>query len=155
LLKEQARLDEAETHLRRAVAADANYEKAWLELGRVQRDRGSVADALVSLARVPALTAAHEEMGLIEQARGRYVAAISNLRAALLREPDRPVVALALGFCLQETGEVDAALDVYRAALSRDRSLYGPVVKNLTAAAKGRLWLRPADLRRALALGPG
>ena len=69
--------------------------------------------------------------------------------------PDRPVAALALGSCLQQTGQLDAALAVYRAALTRDRSLYGAVLKNLTTAARGRLWLRPADLRRALLGDPG
>ncbi len=150
LRKEQGRIEAAERHLRRALAADPAYAKAWLELGRVRLAQAAPDDALACLARAEASPEALEEAGLIEQARGHYGAAMTHLCASLRSDPTRPEAQLALGLCLQETGALDDALGVYRAALRRDSHLYGAVVKNLTSAARGRLWLRPQDLRRAL-----
>jgi tetratricopeptide (TPR) repeat protein len=73
------------------------------------------------------------------------------LRAA----SERTAAALALGRSLQERGALDEALALYRQVLRRDPALYAAVVGNLTSAASGRLWLRPADLRRALFDDPG
>ena len=57
---------------------------------------------------------------------------------------------LNLGFCLQEIGASEAALEVYRQALRRDRSLYPLVLKTMTTAARGQYWLRPSELRARL-----
>jgi tetratricopeptide (TPR) repeat protein len=108
-----------------------------------------------AVAAQPDYLKAQEELGLCLQACGDYARAIGPLRRALERPPGRPLAALALGWCLQETGALEEALAVYRRALRADPALYAAVVRNLTSAARGRLWLRPADLRRALLDDPG
>jgi len=90
------------------------------------------------------------QAGAAAQALCRFDAAAAHYRAGLARRPGDADAALGLGACLQELGEVDAALTVYRSLLGADRRLYAAVVKSLTSASHGRLWLSPAALRRAL-----
>lgn len=150
VLKARGELEAARGCFRQAVACQPDYANAWLELGRLHRERDEPDEALACFARAGDRPDAHEEAGLLERDRARYSTAIGHLRAALCCQPGRPVAEFALGYCLQETGAMDQALEVYRTALKRDAGLYGAVVKNLTTAAKGRLWLRPKDLRRDL-----
>lgn len=150
VLKGRGELEAARGCFERAVACEADYANAWLELGRLHRDRGEPDEALACFAPAGDRAEAHEEAGLLERDRARYSRALGHLRAALRCQPGRAVAELALGYCLQETGAMDQALEVYRTALERDPGLYGAVVKNLTTAAKGRLWLRSEDLRRSL-----
>ncbi len=77
-------------------------------------------------------------------------AAMTPLRAGLRQAPRRPVATLAPGVRLRETGAVEPALEVCRRALARDPGLCGAVVRPIASAARGRLCLRPQDLRRAL-----
>ena len=115
----------------------------------------AVGELREAVAAAPGYLKAQEELGHCLQARGDYAAAIDPLRRALEQPSGRPAAALALGWCLQETGALEDALAVYRRALRADPALYAAVVKNLTSASCGRLWLRPADLRRALLEDPG
>ncbi|MGH6912751.1 MAG: tetratricopeptide repeat protein, partial [Geminicoccales bacterium] len=82
--------------------------------------------------------------------RGDLEGAIAALREAVAVEAGYVRGWLELGLCLQDSGALDEAIEVYRVALGRDRSLYPAILRNLTSSSKGRLWLRPADLRRAL-----
>jgi tetratricopeptide (TPR) repeat protein len=148
--RDRGELDAALESLRQAVARDPDYAKAWLELGRLHRLRDALDDALASLARAAELPDACEEAGQIEQARGRYGAAAGHYEACLRRDPARTTTRLTLGFCLQEDGRLDDALDQYRQALAADPDLYPLAVKSLTTASKGALWQSPAELRSVL-----
>ena len=150
VLREKGDSKDALVAFRQAVAIDTGYAKGWLELGRMLARRDQADEALRCLARAGPQPDALEQAGLIEQSRGRLAAAIRHLRACLEREPGRASATLALGWCLQETGAVDEALELYHALLKRDPALFAVVERNLTTASKGRLWLRPAALRRAL-----
>jgi tetratricopeptide (TPR) repeat protein len=154
IAQERAGAD-AEASLRRALELQPALPQAHYNLGVLLRKRGRLDEAVdhlgAAVATAPDYVNAQEELGRALLARGDHAQAIDPLRAALAR----PSAALALGLCLQETSALDEAIGVYRRLLRQDRSLYGAVVKNLSSAARGRVWLRPADLRRALFDDPG
>ncbi len=143
-------VDAAASSLERATTLQPGLAKAEHNLGVLCSQQGRLEAAerhfRRALAADPAYARAWLELGRIRLAQGAH----EEAQACLRRAGPLPEAQLTLGLCLQESGAVDAALAVYRAALGRDPTLYGAVVKNLTSAAKGRLWLRPQDLRRAL-----
>jgi tetratricopeptide (TPR) repeat protein len=146
---------EAESSRGRALELAPELAQARDNRGLLLKQQGRLDEAASQLRRAvaaePGYAKAQEELGLTLHATGDHAAALGPLRAAL----ERPVAALALGRSLQECGALDDALADYREVLRRNPALYAAVVGNLTSAASGRLWLRPADLRRALFDDPG
>jgi protein O-GlcNAc transferase len=153
LVREQGDPEAAITHFRAAVRHQPGYAKAWLELARTLRGRRRLAEALACLAHLGDGPEVCEERAECERARGDFAAAERSFRTSLAADPESIPARLGLGGCLQEQGRLDEALEVYREVLKRDPGAYSAVVKGLAAAAKGRLWLRPRELRGAL-LGP-
>jgi hypothetical protein len=94
-------------------------------------------DPLACRMRAETLPEALEGAGSIELTGGRQGAAMTPLRAGLRQAP-------------REAGAVEAALAGYRRSLARDPGLHRAIVKTITSAARGWLWLRPQDPRRAL-----
>jgi tetratricopeptide (TPR) repeat protein len=154
LLRDAGRPEDAAAALRSAVAAEPGYAKAQAGLAGLLLERGDAAGALA--ASEAALAAGDDDpgtrrtAGAAAQALCRFEAAAAHYRRCLARRPGDADAGLGLGTCLQELGEVDAALEVYRGLLAADRRLYAAVVRSLTSASHGRLWLSPAALRRAL-----
>jgi tetratricopeptide (TPR) repeat protein len=144
------RVEAAASSLERATRLQPGLAKAEHNLGVLRGEQGRLEDAERHLRRAlaadPAYAKAWLELGRIRLALG----AMEDAQTCLRHAGPLPEAQLTLGLCLQESGAVDEALAVYRAALGRDPALYGAVVKNLTSAAKGCLWLRLRDFRRAL-----
>lgn len=150
VLKERLAAGQAIAQLRETVRIDPAHAKAWLELGRLLSDREEWDEALTCLGRAGGSADALEIAGSIEQRRGDFAAALAHYDAALKLKENRASVALARASCLQELGELEAALDAYKVILRQDLKLYATVLKQLTTASKGRLWLNPAKLREVL-----
>ena len=148
--------DEAETWLRRAADLEPGYARAWSELGALLLARGDAGEAAACLDRALALEpgdrAVRADRALADRLRGRHRDAAAGYAACSPLDDLPADVALGYGFCLQELGEVEAALNVYRDLLARDGSAYGAVLKSLTSASKGMLALHPSTLRRRLGL---
>lgn len=148
--------EEAEPWLRRAVELAPDYVRAWSELGALLLAAGRVDEAADALDRAldlePGDRGVRADRALADRLRGRHAEAVAGYAACRPLDDLPADVALGYGFCLQETGEVEAALDVYRDLLRRDRGTYGSVLKNLTSASKGMLALHPSVLRRRLGL---
>ncbi len=143
-------VEAAASSLARAIRLQPGLAKAEHNLGVLLHEQGRLEAAERHLRRAlaadPAYARAWLELGRVHLAQGALEAAQASLR----RAGPLPQAQLTLGLCLQESGAVDEALALYRAVLERDPTLYAAVLKTLTSAAKGRLWLRPEDLRRAL-----
>jgi tetratricopeptide (TPR) repeat protein len=76
--------------------------------------------------------------------------AIRAYRRSVETEPNLPEAHVNLGLNLQNTGDLDAAMDCYRQAMRLRPDTFGRIAQALTSARKGRLWLNPARLRRVL-----
>jgi protein O-GlcNAc transferase len=153
LVREGGDPEAAITHFRKAVRQQPGYARAWLELARTLRGRRRFAEALACLAHLGDGPEVCVERAECERARGDFAAAERSFRSSLAVDPEAIASRLGLGGCLQEQGRLEEAMEVYREALKRDPSAYSAVVEGLAAAAKGRLWLRPGELRATL-LGP-
>ena len=83
---------------------------------------------------------------------GNLAGAASAYRRALTKEPGHVEARFNLGVVLQDTGDVDGAMESYKAAYRLRPSCFGVIAIALTQPKNGRLWLDPEALRRWLAL---
>ncbi len=90
-------------------------------------------------------------LGLSLEDRRVYAEAAEAYRTALRLHPDFHEAAFNLGIVLQEAGQMDAAMDAYADALRTKPASFGRIAQALVSGRTGALWLRPADLRLALA----
>jgi tetratricopeptide (TPR) repeat protein len=118
------RPDDAERELHAALAANADYLPAWLNLGNLHEDRGRRDAARDCYERILARDPAHVD-ALARLAGVSSIAAVdaplaARLRGALARAnlaaADRATLGFALGRLLDECGAYDAAFDAYAAA---------------------------------------
>lgn len=123
----RARLSEAETLYRRALAADPSLLEARLHLGRVQHVRGRIDEAQESLEAV--LASARSETylaymanlllgGLLESA-GELERAAARYRDAIDADPQSEVAVLALAHITRRLGQRREAAEMVEALLSR------------------------------------
>ncbi|HEX6144833.1 MAG TPA: tetratricopeptide repeat protein [Geminicoccaceae bacterium] len=152
LALELGRAAEARRALQATLELEPGHLKARLELARLVLDQDGPAAARSILEPVHASAAAAPAMARVARAEGRPDEACRHLEAALRADPRNVPLRLDLGFCLQEAGRFDDALDLYRRLLTEEQSLYPLVERQLTGASAGRLWLDRKDLERALGL---
>lgn len=76
--------------------------------------------------------------------------AIEAYRLSVEAQPDVPETHVNLGLSLQNSADLDAAMDCYRRAMRLRPDTFGRIAQALTSAKRGRLWLNPARLRRRL-----
>ncbi len=81
---------------------------------------GAAAELHRTLALVPSLTGAWNNLGLILAARGRLPAAAANLRRAITTSPEGPDGWNNLGNVLLQVADAESAVACYRAATERD-----------------------------------
>lgn len=121
----------AEAAYRRAVALDATFASAWINLGRALRARGALDEATAAFAQ-----ATEHAVGDADAWLGRGLCALDHGDLAEARAAFERVVELAphevggrvgLGDVALAEGDIDAALASYRAAvreLPRDAALW-------------------------------
>lgn len=135
-----------------AVIAEApGYAPAQYNRGLLLRRGGDLLSALAALEAALAVEpgyakAAAEKAHLLQQL-GRYGEAMEAYRQSGKEDAE---TLLELGRCLQESGAEEPALETYRKVLALDPGAYAAVVKAITTASKGFLYLDPAELRRRL-----
>jgi len=128
-----ARLDQAETELRRALELKPDYVPALLNLGNLHEDRGDRTSA--EAAYRAALDAAPDNAlalsrlaGVVEPAKAERV--IDALHRALARagitQGEKADLGFALGRLLDARGDYEGAFDAYAAANRDSRESFGP-----------------------------
>lgn len=126
--------DAAFPELQRALAINANYVPALLNLGNFEEDRGRREKARAHYARALAIEPdnilALARLAGVSQSPDARDAVISQLRVALDRPDasaaDRADLGFALGRLLDERGEYDLAFAAYRAANQASFASLGP-----------------------------
>jgi tetratricopeptide (TPR) repeat protein len=104
-----------------------------------------------ALALDPDFAGAWYSLGLAQQDLRDYGEAVEAYRTALRLRPDFHEAAFNLGIAQQEAGQLDAAMGAYADALRIKPDSFGRIAQALVSGRTGALWLRPADLRTALA----
>jgi tetratricopeptide (TPR) repeat protein len=93
---------------------------------------------------------AYFELGLIEQDRGHFPAAVKFYEEALARRPELAEGAVNLGICLQGMGDLAGAKEAYARALGLRADTFGRIAQALASSPTGELWLDHRALRRSL-----
>jgi tetratricopeptide (TPR) repeat protein len=116
------------------------------------RDSGrAIAAFRKALALDPDLASAWYSLGVALEDVRDYPEAAEAYRAALRLRPGFHEAAFNLGIALQGAGRIDEAMDAYAEALRIKPASFGRIAQALVSGRTGALWLRPADLRLALA----
>lgn len=87
---------EAETYLRKAVAADKANKRAWVNLGLTLAQQGRTAEALSAFEKAVSPADAQANLGFVLAVQGRRQEAIEAYRLALTLEPAHPRARAAL-----------------------------------------------------------
>jgi tetratricopeptide (TPR) repeat protein len=156
LLGEAGRFDEARAALETGLALAPDAVVLQVALGRLHLRRGErpAARACFEAAHAAAPDRRDALAGLARLAAlgGDYAAAAGLYRQVLALKPHDPATHLDLGRCLLELGEREAGEDLLRSAARAAPELAGLALRALSAAAHGRLFLRPSDAIRFLGL---
>ena len=119
--------EEAETHLRRAIALDPQEKNVYLNLGDVLYNQGRYEEALdatrIAIEQAPDLFEAHFNLSAILEELGRYEEAIGALTQAAALAPTSSQVAelhFRMGQAAQDNGQPEAATQYYMRAFEID-----------------------------------
>jgi len=152
------RLIEAERLYRQICAADTNHVGSWHLLGVLahQLGRKDAADLIGrAVALKPEFAEAHNDLGVVLGAQGRFSEAIACFEHAASLNPNYTEARLNLANALQTLGRLDQAAATYEQVLAIDPKL-GIAHYNLAATRKqqGSIEQAVAHYRRAVALMP-
>jgi protein O-GlcNAc transferase len=152
------RLVEAERLYREVCAADPNHGESFHRLGVVAHQLGRP-DAAEFLARAvalkPDIAEAHNDLGVVLGARGRFAEAAASFARAVALRPDYAEAHNNLGAALRRLGKTDEAVPHYERVAALMPNAFG-AHNNLANALMelGRLEAALAHYDRALALAP-
>ncbi|WP_429021217.1 tetratricopeptide repeat protein [Bradyrhizobium sp. I1.14.4] len=135
------------------LEAIPEHQEANARLGRLAWEAGDLAAAVSLLERAVASAAPASvwfDLGVAKQDLRDHDGAARAYRKALEIKPDYAEAALNLGITLQESGELDAAMQAFGQAYALRPHLFGSIAMALTSASHGRLWLDERALRAAL-----
>ncbi len=153
ILQKLGRLAEAIAAYRRALVVSDSGELR-LALGLCLRQTGDLAAAHGELE-----TAAVGDnsdgrawfaLGLVCEDLRDTMGAIRAYRRSVQLRPEFPEAHVNLGLNLQNCGDLDAAMESYRAAMRLRGDTFGRIAQALSSAKKGRMYLNLDRLRRAL-----
>jgi tetratricopeptide (TPR) repeat protein len=158
VLLQAGRRDAAAMALHRAGQGEPRTAALTHRLGQGLVKLGDTTAAIAAfqtaLSLDPGLAAAWYSLGLVLQDVRRYAEAAEAYHAALRLQPDFHEAAFNLGVALLEAGGMEAALDALATAWRMKPASFGRIAQALVSHGTGALWLRPADLRLALAERP-
>lgn len=129
------------------------HQEAAARLGRLAWEDGDHAAAVSLLEHVAADNAPASvwfNLALARQDLRDYAGSAEAYRKAIEIKPDHAEAALNLGVVLQESGDIDAAMQAYAQAYRIRPASFGLIAQALTSASHGRLWLDETALRRSL-----
>lgn len=150
----QGRYDEAVDMLARGAEVAPSRPEISIQLGYARLSRRDCTGAKIAFARALdlspdshtalfGLAKAHQELGENEPA-------AEGFRRYLAVRPNDAGAWLNLGHCLLELGQLDAGYECFGRAARGDATRYGTALTSLSAAARGRFWLKPSDAARSL-----
>ena len=138
----------------RAVLHVAPHNReAMARLGRMAWENGRLDEARALLESAVAgdcPAATWFDLGVVRQDLHDHAGAATAFREALAQKPDYAEAAVNLGISLQESGDVDAAMQAFSSAYRLKPATFGAIAMALTSSPHGRLWLDEAALQRAL-----
>ncbi len=140
---QEGRLDGAEPLLRELTDRQPELAGPWLNLGRLQLERGDAEAARASFTRAleanPESCPAHIQLGVMLRREGKFEAARAHYQSCLAAHPDFSIAHLNLGILSElYLGDLAAALDAYQRYLELDPDAE-PRVKGWVADLKRRL----------------
>jgi tetratricopeptide (TPR) repeat protein len=154
LLVFMQRFEEAAEVLRRGLAVAPLMPELSIQLGytllSLRRNGEAQAAFAHALGISPASPDALYGMAKALQEVGDNPAAEGYFRRYLITMPGDQNAWLSLGHCLLELGRLDAGFECFRTAARGDAQRYGDALTSLSAAARGRFWLKPSDATRFL-----
>ncbi len=115
----------AETHLAKAVQIDPNNYKAWYDKGALHLRQGRVEDALDALNRCIAIkeyTKAYFSRAMLYEGTGKPALAIADADRVLADQPQNARAYYVKADCLEQQGNVQAALDNYSEAITYENT---------------------------------
>ncbi|MDE2742585.1 MAG: tetratricopeptide repeat protein [Gemmatimonadota bacterium] len=122
-----SRFEEAEAHLRRAIALDPQEKSAYLNLGVILEELGRYEEALdvtrAAIEQAPDLFEVHFNLGAILEELGRYEEAIGALAQAAALAPTSSQAAelhFLMGETAQDNEQPEAATQYYMRAFEID-----------------------------------
>ena len=113
--------DVAETHLNKAVQIDPNNYKAWYDKGALHLRQGRVEDALDALNKCIAIkeySKAYFSRAMLYVGTGKPALAIADADRVLADQPQNARAYYVKADCLEQQGNVQAALDNYTEAIT-------------------------------------
>ncbi|MFQ5772928.1 MAG: tetratricopeptide repeat protein [Kiloniellaceae bacterium] len=158
-LAEADRANEALAHYRRALELGPDEPRTHADLADLLAQEGRLEEAerhyRAAIELEPAHAPALSGLGNVLRERGRLEEALAHCRRALELAPEYAIGHSDLGRVLQELRRFDEALAAYRRAVALEPRLARSIMKKITKASAGRLWLHPSALRRVLDQGSG
>ncbi|MEP6564351.1 MAG: tetratricopeptide repeat protein [Mesorhizobium sp.] len=152
-LDEAGDRNQAREAWRQVTVADPLSAEAAARLGRMLFEDGMPTEAAPLLERAvkgDAPASAWFDLALVRQDLHDHEGAAAAYRKALEKHPDDAEAAVNLGVTLQETGDIDAAIEAYRTAYQQRATTFGTIAMALTSAPHGRLWLDRETLKELL-----
>ena len=148
--------DVAETHLTKAVQIDPNNYKAWYDKGALHLRQGRVDDALDALNKCIAIkeySKAYFSRAMLYEGTGRPALAIADADRVLADQPQNARAYYVKADCLEQQGNVQAALDNYTEAITYEGTepLFS-IRRGLALAKLNRNKEALADLDKAVSL---
>jgi tetratricopeptide (TPR) repeat protein len=117
LLNELSYAEEAELHLRRAIAIDVHYAKAWNALGVALEIQHRYSEAMIALDTAtslnPKLSSAWLNYGIAKRALNDFASAIAYFRKAIKCDGRNPVAHQNLAYTLLFVGEIEQGFTEY------------------------------------------
>jgi tetratricopeptide (TPR) repeat protein len=157
LLVSLGRDEEAIKAFRRGLEVAPMMPALSVQLGQIFLRQRNCAEAKAVFVRAleitPGLPDAQFGLAKAYQEVGESAAAADYFRRYLVGKPHDRGAWLLLGHCLLELGQLDAGYDCFRTAARGDAKGYGRALTSLSAAGRGRFWLKPSDAERFLRSG--
>lgn len=155
LLLERGQGQAAAILLQRAAKAPSATPPMLHQAGQALIGLGAQAPGIAAFRRAvsadPALAPAWYSLGLALQDAHEPAEAAEAFERALKLRPDFHEAAFNAGVAWQEAARMEPALDAYAAAYRLRPESFGRIAQALISAPHGMLFLRPSDLRAALA----
>jgi len=148
----------AEEHLGKAVRIDPLNYKAWHNKGLLHIHQGRPMDALDALNKsieISGYPKAYLSRALLHQSNGRYQLALADIDHVLSAQPDNARAWLIKGVCMENLGDLKAAIICCNMAITLDNSEPDFFVRRgsiLSSAGRGNLAVK--DLIHATDLAP-
>jgi protein O-mannosyl-transferase len=149
---------QAEIHLDKAVRIDPRNYKAWHNKGTLYLRQGRAMEALEALDKSVAINGypkAYFTRALLHHSTGRMSLALADIEQTLKAQPQNAKAWLIKGNCLEQTGDIQGALECYNKSIGYDdKEPLAFMRRGLIFSKTKQLNLAIEDLEAATAMNP-